>query len=142
VCRTFKYLLAVWLLDRICQRLQKFTVLSISLGNEIYCGRGESVKVTNNNEISKWRWYALAVTVLGIIVYSLPWLSSRSKILLTIPLYAMFVYVYYKYICLKKAAQPAVSAKEDSPDLQKITPEQNANKNAVRKGKTTSKKGR
>jgi len=100
------------------------------------------VKVTNNNEISKWRWYALAVTVLGIIVYSLPWLSSRSKILLTIPLYAMFVYVYYKYICLKKAAQPAVSAKEDSPDLQKITPEQNANKNAVRKGKTTSKKGR
>lgn len=103
---------------------------------------GIKLKMKNNTEMSRWRWYAMAVTVLGIIIYSLPWLSSRTKILLTIPLYALFVYVYYNYICLKKKAQAAVSAKDDIPDMQKTSSEQNANKKAIQKGKTTGKKGR
>lgn len=100
------------------------------------------MKKTDNPEIKRWRMYALVVTVLGIILYSLPWISSMYKIALTIPLYAMFVYVYYKYISLKKAAQAAAAANEESPDRQKIPQGQSDNKKQAQKGKSTGKKGR
>jgi hypothetical protein len=101
-----------------------------------------SVKGINNPEITKWRWYALAVTVLGIILYAMPWLPDKVKFLLAIPLYALFVYVYYKYICLKKAAQALASPKEDSSESQKISSAENANKNVNQPGKKTGKKGK
>ena len=101
-----------------------------------------SVKGTNNTEISRWRWYALGVTILGVIVYAMPWLPDKVKFLLAIPLYALFVYVYYRYICLKKATQALASPKEDSPDRQKISSEENTNKKENQPGKKTSKKGK
>lgn len=91
------------------------------------------MKPANNTEMAKWRWYALAVTVLGIILFSLPWIPTRYKYFLTIPLYAMFVYVYYKYMCIKKEAQAAAAAKETSPAPQKNSPGQN--KKPAQKGK-------
>lgn len=54
--------------------------------------------------MKKWRNLALAVTVLGIIVFLLPWIPSKIKFLSAVPLYIIFVYVYYRYICLKKRA--------------------------------------
>lgn len=98
------------------------------------------LKGINNTEMTKWRWYALAVTILGIIVYSMPWLPDRIKFLLAIPLYALFVYVYYRYICLKKGAQAALSAKDDNPVDQKTLSEQNLNKKSKGKGKPAAKK--
>lgn len=100
------------------------------------------MKDAKNAEIMRWRWYALFVTVLGIIMYALPWISSTYKVALTVPLYAMFVYVYYKYISLKKAAQAAAAAEDESPDRQKISSGQGANKKPAQKGKATGKKGR
>lgn len=101
-----------------------------------------SVKGTNNSEITKWRWYALGVTVLGIIVYAIPWEPPKIRYFLFIPLYAVFVYVYYKYICLKKGSQAAASPKEDSPDRKKITSEEIVNKKESRSGKKAIKKGK
>lgn len=99
------------------------------------------MKDAKNAEITRWRWYALLVTVLGIIMYALPWISSTYKVALTIPLYAMFVYVYYKYISLKKAAQAAAAAEDDGLDRQKISSGQNAAKKPSQQGKA-GKKGR
>ncbi|MDF9409337.1 MAG: hypothetical protein A4E52_00316 [Pelotomaculum sp. PtaB.Bin013] len=62
------------------------------------------VIITGGDEIKKWRNLALAVTVLGIIVFSLPWIPSKLKFFSAVPLYIIFVYVYYRYICLKKRA--------------------------------------
>lgn len=98
------------------------------------------LKGINNTEMAKWRWYALAVTVLGIIVYAMPWLPDKTKFLLAIPLYALFVFVYYRYICLKKGAQAALSAKDDNPVDQKTLSEQNLNKKSKGKGKPAAKK--
>ena len=97
------------------------------------------MKETNNTELTKWRWYALAVTLLGIVLYAVPWIPSRYKFILTVPLYAMFVYVYYKYMCVKKEAQAAAS-KESDPDRQKISSGQNANKRPTQKGRAAGKK--
>lgn len=96
---------------------------------------------TNKTEMARWRWYALAITLLGIIIFSLPWIPSKIKFFLTIPLYAVFVYVYYRYICLKKAAKSALSSKDDDPGDQKILPEQNLNKKARKTVKSPAKKG-
>jgi hypothetical protein len=100
------------------------------------------LKGINNTEMAKWRWYALAVTVLGIIVYAIPdyLLPDKIKFLLAIPLYAVFVYVYYRYICLKKGAQTALSAKDNNPVDQKTLSEQNLNKKSKGKGKSAAKK--
>lgn len=68
-------------------------------------------------QAKKWRWLALAVTVGGIIVFSLPWIPTKFKYLLALPLYAAFVYVYYKYICIKKS----MVSEQDQPVEQKIT---------------------
>jgi len=63
------------------------------------------VVVTSNKvESKKWRNLALAITILGIIVFSLPWIPGKIKFLSAVPLYIIFVYVYYRYICLKKGA--------------------------------------
>lgn len=91
-------------------------------------------------EITRWRRYAIVVTVLGIILYSLPWITNTYKIALTVPLYAMFVYVYYKYLSLKKEAQAAVAAKEDNPDRQNISSGQNKARKPAQKGKAAGKK--
>ena len=99
------------------------------------------LKGVNNTEMAKWRWYALAVTVLGIIVYAMPWLPDKTKFLLAIPLYALFVYVYYRYICLKKGAQAASSENDDNPVDQKTLTDQNLNKKSKDKGKSAAKKG-
>ena len=99
------------------------------------------MKDAKNAEITRWRWYALFVTVLGIILYALPWISNTYKIALTVPLYAMFVYVYYKYISLKKAAQAVAAAEDEGTDRQKISSGQNAAKKPAQKGKA-GKKGR
>lgn len=60
--------------------------------------------ITGGNEIKKWRYLALAVTVLGVIIFSIPWIPSKMKFFSAVPLYIIFVYVYYQYICLKKRA--------------------------------------
>jgi len=65
------------------------------------------VIITGGAEIKKWRNLALAVSVLGIILFSLPWIPSKIKFLSAVPLYIIFVYVYYQYICLKKRALSA-----------------------------------
>jgi hypothetical protein len=98
------------------------------------------LKDINNTEMAKWRWYALGITVLGIIVYALPWLPDKIKFLLAIPLYASFVYVYYRYICLKKGSQAALSAKDDSSVDQKALTEHNPNKKSKGRGKSAAKK--
>jgi hypothetical protein len=53
-------------------------------------------------ELARWRWITLAVTVLGILLITLPWIPNKFKIMLAIPVYISFVFVYYKYLCLKK----------------------------------------
>lgn len=55
-------------------------------------------------EAKKWRNLALFISVLGIILFSLPAIPGKIKLLSAIPIYLVFVYVYYKYICLRKAA--------------------------------------
>ena len=55
-------------------------------------------------EAKKWRNLAIGITGLGILVFAIPWESSTTKFYVAMPLYIMFVYVYYKYICLRKAA--------------------------------------
>jgi len=57
-------------------------------------------KAINKSEKTKWGLMALAVTVLGVVFFTVPWIPSKSKYLLSIPLYAAFVYVYYRYLCL------------------------------------------
>lgn len=54
------------------------------------------------DEVKKWRNLALLITVLGVILISLPMLPGKVKFYAAIPLYIMFVYTYYQYICLKK----------------------------------------
>ena len=59
---------------------------------------GESGKA----EAAKWRRLIWVVTVPGVVLFSLPWIPSKYKFMLAIPLYAMFVFVFYKYLCVKK----------------------------------------
>ncbi|MDD4334188.1 MAG: hypothetical protein PHY77_01105 [Desulfotomaculaceae bacterium] len=100
------------------------------------------MKDLKNTEIKRWRLYALLVTVLGIILFSLPWITTTYKIALTVPLYAMFVYVYYKYLSLKKETQAAAAVKENKPDGQKILPGMNTAGKPAQKGKAAVKKDR
>ncbi|OPX84302.1 MAG: hypothetical protein A4E53_04078 [Pelotomaculum sp. PtaB.Bin104] len=53
--------------------------------------------------LKKWRWLAMVVTLAGLIIFSLPVIPSKIKFMLAIPLYSAFVYVYYRYICVKKS---------------------------------------
>jgi hypothetical protein len=60
---------------------------------------------TGKSEAAKWGWLALAVTVLGVAIFTVPWIPDKFKIMLAVPVYAMFFYVYYKYLHLKKTAK-------------------------------------
>ncbi|MDD4169529.1 MAG: hypothetical protein PHD36_04595 [Desulfotomaculaceae bacterium] len=86
-------------------------------------------------EAKKWRWLALAVTAVGIILFSLPWLRSDIKFFLALPLYAAFVYVYYQYICIKKS----IVSEQDKP-IEQITGRNNSQKTEGRTGKKDKKK--
>ncbi|MDD4238312.1 MAG: hypothetical protein PHT62_07135 [Desulfotomaculaceae bacterium] len=60
---------------------------------------------TGKSEAAKWGWLSIAVTVLGVTIFTLPWIPDKYKIILAVPVYAMFFYVYYKYLHLKKMAK-------------------------------------
>ena len=79
------------------------------------------MKDLKSTELKRWRWYAILVTVLGILLFAVPWITNRYKIALVIPLYAMFVYVYYRYLTLKKAARTSTVGEEDNPARQKVS---------------------
>ncbi|HPZ43379.1 MAG TPA: hypothetical protein PL078_05190 [Bacillota bacterium] len=78
---------------------------------------GDSAKA----ELVKWRRLVLLATVSGVAIFSLPWISGRYKIMLALPLYAMFVYVFYKYLCVKREASAGVygSVKQTPPGVVK-----------------------
>ena len=56
-------------------------------------------------EAKKWRNLAIIITFVGVLVVALPWDAGVSKVYAAIPIYVMFVYVYYKYIGLRKAVK-------------------------------------
>lgn len=60
---------------------------------------------TSRSEATKWGWLSIAVTVLGVAIFTVPWIPNKYKIMLAVPIYAMFFYVYYKYLHLKKMAK-------------------------------------
>jgi len=60
---------------------------------------------TGKSEAAKWGWLAIAVTVLGVTIFTVPWIPDNYKLTLAVPVYATFFYVYYKYLHLKKAAK-------------------------------------
>jgi hypothetical protein len=70
-------------------------------------------------ELVKWRRLVLLVTVPGVALFSLPWIPGKYKIMLALPLYAMFVYVFYKYLCVKREAAAVVngSGKQTPPGV-------------------------
>jgi len=92
----------------------------------------------NKVEAKKWRNLALAITILGIIIFSLPWIPGKVKFLSAIPLYIIFVYVYYKYICLKRSMVPdnCRSIKQEAPGGQ------GSRRIDKKKGKMANKKDR
>ncbi|MEG3069689.1 MAG: hypothetical protein HQP61_01345 [Peptococcaceae bacterium] len=93
------------------------------------------MKDLKSTELKRWRWYAIFVTVLGILLFAVPWITNRNKIALVIPLYAMFVYVYYRYLTLKKAARTSTVVEEDN------SAGRNSTGKSGRKSKMAVKKG-
>lgn len=73
--------------------------------------------MTTRAELAKWGWLTFVLTVLVIVVYAVPWIPGKIKILLAVPAYAMFVLLFYKYIALKKA--PAVTIVEPGAEQTK-----------------------
>ncbi len=71
-------------------------------------------------ELVKWRWTAIVVTVLGILLFAAPWIPKNYKYIMAIPVYAMFFYVYYKYISVKKGGQQTVSNSGKMPVSQSV----------------------
>ncbi|TEB17294.1 hypothetical protein Psfp_00518 [Pelotomaculum sp. FP] len=69
---------------------------------------------TGKSEAAKWGWLSIAVTVLGVAIISAPWIPDKYKIMLAVPVYAMFFYVYYKYLHLKKMAKANTGAVQDN----------------------------
>lgn len=63
------------------------------------------MKTAGKSEAAKWGWLSIAVTALGVALISVPAIPDKYKIMLAIPIYAMFFYVYYKYLHLKKIAK-------------------------------------
>ena len=99
------------------------------------------MKIVFMTEVVKWRWLALGVTLLGIIIISLPWIPGKYKIALGVPVYAAVVFVNYKYICLKKG-----SRQEGRPDGATTGHKPSVKSSPVRQGsqpgKATRKKSR
>lgn len=91
---------------------------------------------TDQAELAKWRWTAIFVTVLGIALFAAPWIPKNYKYMMAIPIYAMFFYVYYKYICIKKSCRRAVSNSDKLPVSQEVK------KTGHRSGKASNKRGR
>ena len=66
-------------------------------------------------EARKWRLLAIIITVVGVVFFALPLeLPHSTKIYLAAPLFAMFVFVYYKYIGLREAAKEKNKPKSDN----------------------------
>jgi hypothetical protein len=61
--------------------------------------------ITGKSEAAKWGWLSITVTILGVAIFTVPWIPDRFKIMLAVPVYATFFYVYYKYLHLKKLAK-------------------------------------
>jgi len=61
------------------------------------------MKKTNKVDMRKWSWTIWVVIALGVIVFALP-ISETVKFLLAIPLYAMFLFVYYKFMHKKRSS--------------------------------------
>ncbi len=95
-----------------------------------------SMNKTDRAELVKWRWTAIFVTVLGIMLFAAPWIPKTYKYMMAIPIYAMFFYVYYKYISIKKAARQAVTNSD------KVPVSQGAKKTGRRAGKASNKRSR
>jgi hypothetical protein len=60
---------------------------------------------TGKSEAAKWGWLSIIVTVFGVAIFTVPWIPNNFKFMMAIPIYAMFFYVYYKYLHLKKKAK-------------------------------------
>lgn len=56
----------------------------------------------DRTEEKKWRVRTMAAFALGFVFFLLP-LTREVKFLAAVPLYIIFVYVAYRYICIKKA---------------------------------------
>ncbi len=92
-------------------------------------------------EVAKWRWFSIGVTLLGIIIISLPWIPGKYKIALGVPVYAAIVFVNYKYICLKKGPQQEGSS-AGSPPGQRPSVKSSPVRQGSQPGKAPRKKGR
>jgi L-asparagine transporter-like permease len=99
--------------------------------NEVFkSNKTEEKQWFMDKEAKKWRNLAILITIVGIIVFTFNWETNSTKFYVGIPLYMMFVYVYYKYICLRKAAR------ENSEEVAKNLQEQPQSND---KAKKTSK---
>ena len=66
------------------------------------------------NEAKKWRNLAIVITIVGVILFALPIdVPHIYKVYAALPLFAMFVYVYYKYIGLREAAKEKTKHKSE-----------------------------
>ena len=92
-------------------------------------------------EVVKWRWLSLGVTLLGIIIISLPWIPGNYKIALGVPVYAAIVFVNYKYICLKKGPRQEVRPDGGAPG-QRPPSKSSSVRQGSQPGKATRKKSR
>ncbi|TEB05959.1 hypothetical protein Psch_03001 [Pelotomaculum schinkii] len=61
------------------------------------------LKKVGKKEAAKWSWPVWAVIALGFIVFALP-INERLKLWLMVPLYGLFIFVYYKYVHKKRSS--------------------------------------
>lgn len=48
-------------------------------------------------------WPVWVVIILGFIIFALP-INERLKLWLMVPLYGLFIFVYYKYVYKKRSS--------------------------------------
>lgn len=60
------------------------------------------MKKIGKKEVTKWRWPVWVVIGLGFIIFALP-INERFKLWLMVPLYGLFIFVYYKYVHKNKS---------------------------------------
>lgn len=108
--------------------------------NCLGCIKWLRVKIVFKTEVAKWGWLAVGVTILGIIMISLPQIPGRYKIAMAVPIYAAIVFVNYKYICLKKASRQEGEPMEGAPGQKPQS--KSSGKGGSQPGKALSKKGR
>jgi len=61
------------------------------------------MKKTNKAGARKITWHVWAVIALGAVVFALP-IPAKIKVFLAVPLYAAFIYVYYKHVYKKRSS--------------------------------------